>query len=31
MQSNLPEALEVYRASWLIVTKMEISIAKTDV
>ena len=30
MSSNLPEALEVYRAAWLILTKTEISIKEID-
>ena len=30
MSSNSPEALEVYRAAWLILTKTEISIKKID-
>ena len=31
MLSNLPEALEVYGAAWLKLTKMEISIEEIDV
>ena len=31
MSSNLPEALEIYRAAWLTLTKREISIAEIDV
>ena len=31
MSSNLPEALEVYRAAWLILTKTEISIEEIDI
>ena len=31
MSSNIPEALEVYKAAWLILQKTEISIAKIDV
>ena len=31
MSSNLPEALEVYRAAWLILTKTEVSTAEIDV
>ena len=30
MSSNLPEALEVYRAAWLMLTKTEISIEEID-
>ena len=30
LSSNLPEALEVYRAAWLILTKTEISIEEID-
>ena len=30
MSSNLPEALEVYRAAWLILMKTEISIEEID-
>ena len=30
MLSNLPEALEVYRAAWLILTKTEISFEEID-
>ena len=30
MSSNLPEALEVYRAAWLILTKTEISVKEID-
>ena len=30
MSSNLPEAIEVYIAAWLILTKTEISIAEID-
>ena len=31
MSSNLPEALEVYRSAWLILTKTEISVKEIDV
>ena len=31
MSSNLPEALEVYRAAWLILIETEISIEEIDV
>ena len=31
MSSNLPEALEIYRAAWLTLTKTKISIAEIDV
>ena len=31
MSSNLPEALEVYRATWLILIETEISIEEIDV
>ena len=31
MFSNLPEALELYRAAWLVLTNMEISVAEIDV
>ena len=31
MSSNLPEALEVYRAAWLLLAKKEILIEETDV
>ena len=30
ISTNLPEALEAYRAAWLILTKMEISVEEID-